>query len=159
MARMAEKIRELQLEDHRLVLEGRKIGLDFENPQNPNCLDAQQVFNEIVDKGLVIDYFDELGQQIDITKSQISKLQQDQMNVEAHFTNEYESLLREKEERVHQVMKSELRAQDSHAAIKVLTKLLHENPINTVEPEQELDTNLLTYDNFNFNETQIDAKQ
>ena len=64
MARMAEKIQQLRIEEHRLVVEGQKVGLDFENPQNSNEVDAQKVFNEIVDKGLVMDYFDELGQQI-----------------------------------------------------------------------------------------------
>ena len=64
---MAEKIQQLKLEDHRLVLEGRKVGLDFENPDNPFCPDAQEVFNELVDKGLVMGYFDEIGQQITTT--------------------------------------------------------------------------------------------
>ena len=59
---MADKIQQLRLEDHRLVLEGQKVGLDFETPQNQNSIDAQEVFNEIVDKGLVMEYFDEIGQ-------------------------------------------------------------------------------------------------
>ena len=114
------------VEEHNLVLAGEKIGLDFTTGQDIEY----DSFDELVASNNVKEYFAEKKAELAQKKQQITQLKLDQMNSEFEQNEKIAQIISEKEDKIQDVLRSELRYLDSQEAIKVIDTL-----ITNEEPE------------------------
>lgn len=129
---MSEKIESLMYEEDYLVVEGDKLGLDF----TTGAVEEPVTLDELIEQDRVKEYFEQKQMELVKTKQAITQLKLDQMNSEFEQNEKISLIVCAKEDKIQQVLKSELRYLDSEQAVHVFDNLLTKDVETIGAPQQ-----------------------